>query len=134
MLLDLDPYGGGDPDGMFPNFYKQMARKLAPKLAEVFSPGYTSAEVGDYRRLSITPLLSKVFEKIVARKLNHFLESYCLLPPPQISYRRGLTCDALLTLFHHLQGAFDRGMERNRVQLHFSAAFDRGVTVVCCIS
>ena len=29
MLLDTNPYGENDPDGMFPFFYKQVARELA---------------------------------------------------------------------------------------------------------
>ena len=33
------------------------------------------------------------------------------------------TCDALLTLSHHLQVALDKGMEERLVQLDFSAAF-----------
>ena len=33
LLLELDPYGGNDLDGMFPLFYKQVARELAAKLA-----------------------------------------------------------------------------------------------------
>ena len=68
----------------------------------------------------------KVFEKIVAGKFSHYLVSNSLFPPSQFSYRRGLgTCDALLTLSHHLQAGLDRGMEGRLVQLDFSAAFDR---------
>ena len=52
-----------------------------------------SSENGAYRPISVTPFLSNIFEKIVAKKLSHFLESSSLLPP-QFSYRRGLgTCD-----------------------------------------
>ena len=36
LLLDLDPCGGNDPDGMFPLYYKQVARELEPKLAVIF--------------------------------------------------------------------------------------------------
>ena len=36
LLLDLDPYGGNDPDGMFPLFYKQVTRELTSKLAVIF--------------------------------------------------------------------------------------------------
>ena len=41
---------------------------------------YASSDVGDYRPMSITPVLSKVFEKIVAGKLSHFYsETVCFL-------------------------------------------------------
>ena len=36
LLLDLDPYGGTDPLGMFPLFLKRTADVMAPRLSEVF--------------------------------------------------------------------------------------------------
>ena len=41
----------------------------------------SSSDVGDYISISITSLLSHVFEKIVAGKLSNFLKSISLLPP-----------------------------------------------------
>ena len=35
LLLDLDPYGGSDPLGMFPLFLKRTADVLAPRLSAV---------------------------------------------------------------------------------------------------
>ena len=36
LLLELDPYGGSVPLGMFPNFLKRTAVVLAPHLSAVF--------------------------------------------------------------------------------------------------
>ena len=36
LLLDLDPYGGTDPLGMFPLFLKRTADAMDPRLCEVF--------------------------------------------------------------------------------------------------
>ena len=36
LLLDLDPYGGTDPLGMFPFFIKRTADVMAPRLSVVF--------------------------------------------------------------------------------------------------
>ena len=36
LLLDLDPYGGTDPLGMFPLFLKRAADVMAPRLSVVF--------------------------------------------------------------------------------------------------
>ena len=95
----------------------------------------SSVDIEEYKIFSIMPVLSKIFEKIVIGKLSNFLEGNNLLPPSQFSYRSGLgTCDALLTLPHHLQVALVRGMERRLVQLDFSAALERLVTAVGCIS
>ena len=36
LLLDLDPYGGSDPLGMFPLFLKRTADVMAPRFSVVF--------------------------------------------------------------------------------------------------
>ena len=36
LLLDLDPYGGTDPLGMFPHFLKRTAYVMTPSLSVVF--------------------------------------------------------------------------------------------------
>ena len=36
LLLDLNPYGGSDPSGMFPLFLKRTADVLATRLSVVF--------------------------------------------------------------------------------------------------
>ena len=36
LLLDLDPYGGTDPLGMFPLFLKRTADVMAPRLSVMF--------------------------------------------------------------------------------------------------
>ena len=36
LLVDLDPYGGTDPLGMFPLFLKRTADVMAPRLSVVF--------------------------------------------------------------------------------------------------
>jgi len=46
--------------------------------------------VGSYRSISITPVLSKVFQKFVARRLNRYSEQDELLPPCQFAYRKGV--------------------------------------------
>ena len=121
--LPLDPYGGNDSDRMFPHFCKQVAWELAPKLAVIFIhrfrggslrrrlakriyPKESSSDIGDYRHISITSVLSKVFEKFVSRKLSNFLNGSSLFPTFQFLYRRDLgACDAFFTLSHHLQDA-----------------------------
>ena len=101
LLLDLDPYGENNPDGMFSFFYKPVARELALKfgcnfrhlvkggsfpacwrIADVVPvpKRFLFSEVGDYRPISITPLLLKIFEKIVAGKPSIFFKvTICFL-------------------------------------------------------
>ena len=76
------------------------------------------------RPISITPVLSKVFERLVAVRLGRFMEHCGVLPTTQFAYRKGLgTCDALLCVSHTLQSALESGQEARTID--FSAAFDR---------
>ena len=123
LLLDLDTYGGVDPLCVFPVFLKKVADIIAQKLSIIFcthirqgsfpecwrsanvtaiTKGAPSPDKENYRHLSITPILSKVFEKLGSHKPSSFCEKYGLLPAAQFSYRKGLGCiDALLTISHH---------------------------------
>ena len=89
LLLDLDPYGGTDPLGMFPLFLKRTADVMAPCLSVVFRrlvrldrfpacwrqanvipipKGPPSSSVANFRPISITSVLSKVFECLVIER------------------------------------------------------------------
>ena len=52
----------------------------------------------EYRPFSITPIISKFFEKLIARKLYKFANAEEILPQTQFDFRKGLV---LLT--HNLQ-------------------------------
>ena len=146
-MLNLDTYGGTDPDGYFPLFFKKIASVLAPKLAVVFRlllksgsfpscwrkanitpiPKGASASTlpSEYRPISITPILSKIFERLLAKRLTHHCNKFRLIPDIQFAYCKGLgTCDALLTLTHDLQSSLDCGHESRVVAIDFSSAFD----------
>ena len=147
-LLDgLEGNGGVDPLGFFPLFFKKLSPVLAPKLSIIFRrlikegcfpgswkcanvvpipKGPLSAFLSDYRPISITPVLSKVYERLVAVRLGSFFERESCLPQRQYAYRKGRgTCDALLDYCNMGQLALDSGAEMRTVQIDFSAAFDR---------
>ena len=88
--------------------------------------GPLSALVCIYRPISITPVLSKVFEGLISLRFGRFLERSGVLSSHQYSNRNSLgTCDALLDIFCAGQMELDRGGEIAPVQIDFSAAFDR---------
>ena len=124
-MLDLDPYGGTDPLGMFPLFLKRTADVMALRFSAVFRrlvrlgsflPGWRQANVtpipkgpppssvANYRPISITSVLSKVFGCLLTGRLGRFMERNGLLPTTQFAYRKGLgTCDSLLCVSHTLK-------------------------------
>ena len=147
LLLDLDPCGGTDPLGMFPLFMKKASDVLAPYLSVMFRrllrlgsfpacwrqvnvtplpKGPPSSSVTNYRPISITSVLSKVFERLVSVRLGRFMERSGVLPTTQFAYRKGLgTCDAHLCVSHTLQSTLRNGQKARIVQIDFIAAFDR---------
>ena len=78
------------------------------------------------RRGTITPVLSRVFERLVAVRLGRFMEHCGVLPITQFAYWKSLgTYDALLCVSHTLQSALESGQEARNVQIDFSAVFYR---------
>ena len=84
LLLALDTYGGVDPLWVFPLFLKKVADIIAPKLSTIsrrlirlgslpecwlsanvtaIPKGAPSPDRENYRPISITLILSKVYEK-----------------------------------------------------------------------
>ena len=107
LRLYLDTYGGVDDLGAFPLFLKKVTDIIAPKLRIIFCrpirlgsflecwrsanvaaiPKDTpSSERENYLPISITPILSKVYGKLVFHKHSSFCEKYGLLPAAQFAY------------------------------------------------
>ena len=131
---------------MFPLYLKRTVDVMAPRLSVVFrrivrlcnfpvccrqanvtpipkGPPYSS--VANYRPISITSVLSKVFERLVSVRLGRFMERSGVIPTTQFAYQKGLgKCIALLCMSHTLQSALEGGQEARIVQSDFSAAFD----------
>ena len=110
----MDPYIGTDPLGRLPLFLKRtyvMADRLSVVFRRLVRLGSFSAcwkqanvtpipkgsppsSVANYRPISITSVLSKVFERLLSVCLGRFMGH--VLPTTQFAYRKGLgTCDAL---------------------------------------
>ena len=93
-------------------------------ITPVPKPGNANSCPSDYCPITITPVLSKVFERLLAKHLNNFAVKKNLFPHLQFGFRKGLgTCDALLTITNFVQKALDCGCEVCMVGLDFSAAF-----------
>ena len=59
------------------------------------------SSASNYRPISLTPILSKVFERLVSVRLGCFMEYRGVLLTTKFAYRKGLgTCDALLCVVH----------------------------------
>ena len=132
--------------GMFPLFPKRTANATASRLSIVFlrilrlgsfpglleqanvtpiPKGTPSSSVTNYRPISITPVLSKVVERLLLVRLGRFTESSGVLPTTQFAYRKGLgKCVALLCVSHTLQNSLESEQKAKIMQIDFSTDFD----------
>ena len=116
---------------------------LAPRLAGVFRrllrlgsflycqchnipKGPPSSFVANYRPISLIPMLSKIFERLVSVLLGRFMECRGVLPTTQFAYKERswhLWCSSVCGT--HLTECFGDGREARSIQIDFIAAFDR---------
>ena len=110
-LVRLGPLWGSDPLGMFPLFLKRTADVLGPRLSVEFRrlvrqgrfpacwrqanvtpipKGPPSSSVAFFQPISITSVLSKVFQHLVSVRLRQFMERSGVLLTTQFAYRKGL--------------------------------------------
>ena len=79
-----------------------------------------------YRPISLLPIISKVFERVINNKIIGYLESSRLLSDKQYGFRhQRSTADLLTVVTERIYRALDRCGEAKSVALDISKAFDR---------
>ena len=97
------------------------------KIARVvpIHKGGNKSELNNYRPISVLPLLSKVFEKIVHCRLSNFLEKLNVLTNSQYGFRKGMsTIQAVMSNLQYVYEGLDEGSTVISLFLDFSKAFD----------
>ena len=105
--------------------WKQFPQELKKAdVTPIFKSGDTLNPI-NYRPISITPALSKVFERILAKQINDYLQRNNLLSETQFGFRKGhSTTDALLYAVESFRSSIDDGMYVAGAMLDLSKAFD----------
>ena len=102
---------------------KKFPAKL--KLADI-SPIFKKLEnilVENYRPVSVLPVVSKVFERIMDKQTNAYIEKY--LSPYLCGYRKGYSCQyALLAMIENWKESLDKGGFAGGILMDLSKAFD----------
>lgn len=146
LLSQLNTNKSLGPDGISPHILKQCSNELAPILANLFNQSVTSAEIpqdwleanifpifkkgrkdiaSNYRPVSLTSIVSKVFEHIIYSNISKHLESNNILTPKQHGFRPGFSCETqLVSAIHDWAQALDNSTETDVVIFDFSKAFD----------
>ena len=103
-------------NGKFPN-----CLKLA-NITPVFKKG-TRASKNDYRPVSILPVFSKMFERLLSRQLSEFFDN--ILSKFQCGFRKGNgTQHCLLLMLEIWKGATDNNKAFGALLTDLSKAFD----------
>ena len=102
----------------FPNIWKKTV--ILP-LTKTNSP----TELTDLRPIALICSLGKVFEKLIIKQLNKYINDHSLISINQFGYRSGFGTEAcLLKLISDINGAIDRQMITISVLFDLSKAFD----------
>jgi hypothetical protein len=105
-------------NGFFPEVYKTTY------VTPIYKAGDRKA-VTNYRPISLTSNISKIFEKIVKLQLNEYLSGNNILNSGQFGFREGMgTEDALAKLTSAVYGALDSGRKCLGIFVDLRKAFD----------
>ena len=104
--------------GLFPDCWKTARIVPIPKKGSNTNPG-------NYRPVSILPILSKVFERIIYTLVSKHLKVHSPISPYQFGFSSGKsTTSALLALSNGILQSLDQGVEVVSVFFDLSKAFD----------
>ena len=104
--------------GVFPQDFK------VAKVTPLFKSG-SRDQVGNYRPISVLPIVAKVFEKEVHKQLYKYLTDNNLLHPSQHGFRRKRsTQTALIKVVDNWLTNIDKGQVTAVVFLDLAKAFD----------
>ncbi|CAK1547668.1 unnamed protein product [Leptosia nina] len=104
----------------FPRLWKVSVVNMVAK------PGKPSTEVTSYRPISLLPLLSKVCEKLVLKRLLPVLEEQNVIPDHQFGFRSHHgTTEQIHRVAHTIRQAMERKEYCSAVFLDIQQAFDR---------
>jgi hypothetical protein len=112
-------------------FRKSMDEGIVPKdwktanVTPLFKNGSRN-KAENYRPVSLTSQISKVFESLIRDVMVKHLENYQLLLDSQHGFRKGRSClTNLLTLMEKVTKCLDEGEDLDIVFLDFAKAFDK---------
>ena len=94
-------------------------------ITPVFKKGDRS-DAANYRPISLTSHMIKIFERVIRKRLVHHLEANNLLSRNQHGFRKGRSC--LTHLLKHMDNVIHsilEGHEHDVVYLDFAKAFDK---------
>lgn len=105
--------------------YFPVQLKIA-QLVVIPKPGKPPNEVSSYRPISLLPVVSKLFEKLILRRLNPIIEDLNLIPEHQFGFRKGhSTVEQTHRLVDIIKNSFETKKYCSAAFLDVQQAFDK---------
>ena len=105
-------------DGIFPEKLK------TGRVTPIHKEGDLN-DVSNYRPITSLSVFSKLFEKLVHKRMNSFISRYNLIKPNQFGFQKNkCTSDAILEFLENVYDSFNENKYYLAVFLDFSKAFD----------
>ena len=147
LLRDLDTSKAPGPDGLHPHVLKVLADRIKEPLYIIFSKSLQTgcvpklwkqgrisaifkkgdkADPGNYRPVSLTSIVCKVFEKLVREHLLEHLTKNSLISNKQFGFLPGRsTTLQLLKVIDEWTQILDEGGQIDAIYMDFMKAFDK---------
>lgn len=147
LLFNLRPGKAAGPDQLKPIVLKELRNEIAPIIELIFTLSLSSGQVprewtsaivcplykksdksdpANYRPISLTCILCKVMEHIVASNLTKHLSAHDILYDLQHGFREKRSCETqLIQLVDDLSRKMVSGHQVDLILLDFSKAFDK---------
>ena len=146
LCLALEPGKGAGWEGVAPRVIKGVSREICGSLSRLYNccmregyypecfkvarivpvfKGGDPTDFSNYRPVSVLPVLSQIFEKVIKSRLVEFLEKFQVICPGQYGFRAGhSTAMAVTDMVERVRLAWSRGNSALGVFLDLKKAFD----------
>ena len=105
-------------EGIFPECFKTA------KIIPIFKSGHSNSTV-NYRPISMLPVLSKIFEKLMCARLDSYLKSNDILCTNQFGFHKNSNIsDAIIEFLDYVYSLLDSKQSTIAVYQDFSKVFD----------
>ena len=99
--------------------------KIAEVIKPLFIKGGDQRVRGNYRPVSLLPLFSKLFEKVIAKRMTSYFENNGILTNHQFGFRKSYSTElAAINLYDTLLKNLDRKYFTCAIFLDLAKAFD----------
>jgi hypothetical protein len=147
QLNKLNSNKSAGPDNLWPVVIKNCKDVLCDKLHKFFNDSFNTGcipdewkqadiipifksgdkrQLNNYRPVSLTSQICKIFERIIAKEMMKFLESKNILTTNQYGFRKNRSGElSLINFYKDVFMAVDKGLQYDVIYLDFSKAFDK---------